>query len=424
MNDMLFSKQVFATIITIGDELLIGQVVDTNSAFIAQQLNGIGIHVRQRQSVGDVWKDIWESLEAAGQQSKVVIITGGLGPTADDITKPLLCDFFGGTMQVDYKVLAHVKEIFNRLNRPIIDRNLKQAEVPDVCTVLHNSRGTAPGMWFEKKGIIYISLPGVPHEMKGLMKDEVLPKLKAQLTLPAIVHQTLLTAGIGESFLAESIAEWENKLPQHIKLAYLPNYGMVRLRLSGHGADKTTLEHEVAILFNELQTQVAQWLVTNRDETMEETLGQLLQKVGATLATAESCTGGYIAYLMSHIPGSSAHLAGGIISYSNDVKKEVLGVNEETLTNNGAVSQPVVEEMANGVLQQTNASVAIAVSGIMGPDGGTEDKPVGTVWMAVGRINHIISKKMHFRFDRERNIQLTALYAMNMLREYLIEELR
>ncbi|MCU0388365.1 MAG: molybdopterin-binding protein, partial [Chitinophagaceae bacterium] len=234
-------EKIFATIITIGDELLIGQVIDTNSAWMAQQLNEAGILVRERISVGDVWRDIWEALDNATSKSPVVLITGGLGPTADDITKPLLCEYFGGSMVLNENVLNHVEEIFKRLNRPMLDRNRKQAEVPDVCTVLFNPRGTAPGMWFEKNGVVFVSMPGVPHEMKGIMQNEVLPRLQEKLSLPAIVHRTLLTAGIGESFLAETIQEWEEALPGHIKLAYLPNYGMVRLRLTGIGPKKDLL---------------------------------------------------------------------------------------------------------------------------------------------------------------------------------------
>ncbi len=414
-------NKVFATIITIGDELLIGQVIDTNSAWIAQQLNEAGIHVRERISVGDVWNDIWEALDKAAAHSPIVLITGGLGPTADDITKPLLCEYFGGTLVMSEPVLAHVEDIFKRLNRPMIDRNRKQAEVPDVCTVLFNPRGTAPGMWFEKEGVVFASMPGVPHEMKGIMTNEVIPRLQKRMELPAIVHRTLLTAGVGESFLAETIQVWEEALPQNIKLAYLPNYGMVRLRLTGHGPDKNSLTHEVEAEFDKLKPLVKEWLVTDKDEKMERVVGRILAEKGLMMATAESCTGGYISHLMTTMAGSSGYFAGSVVSYSNEVKTNVLGVSPAIISENGAVSQPVVEQMVRGVLSQTGADVAVAVSGIMGPDGGSEEKPVGTVWVAVGNKDKVESRLMQFRFDRERNIQLTATHGLNLLRQFIID---
>lgn len=411
--------KVFATIITIGDELLIGQVIDTNSAWMAQQLNEAGILVRERISVGDVWRDIWEALDIAAAKSPIVLITGGLGPTADDITKPLLCEYFGGTLVMSEPVLAHVEDIFKRLNRPMLDRNRKQAEVPDVCTVLFNPRGTAPGMWFEKEGVVFASMPGVPHEMKGIMLKEVIPRLQERMKLPAIVHRTMLTAGVGESFLADAIQAWEEALPEHIKLAYLPNYGMVRLRLSAHGATKALLEKEVEVQFDRLKPLVKEWMVTDQDEKIEQVLGRMLKEKGLMMATAESCTGGYMAHLITSQTGSSAWFAGSVVSYSNRVKTNILGVPAGLIEENGAVSEPVVKQMVRGVLAQTGANVAVAVSGIMGPDGGTLEKPVGTVWVAVGNAERIETKQMQFRFDRERNIQLTATHALNLLRIFV-----
>lgn len=411
--------KVFASIITIGDELLIGQVIDTNSAWMAQQLNEAGIFVKERISVGDVWHDIWKALDLAATHSPIVLITGGLGPTADDITKPLLCSYFGGTMVEDQSVRTHIEAIFRQFNRPMLDRNRKQAEVPDVCTILFNHRGTAPGMWFEKDGVIFVSLPGVPHEMKGLMTKEVIPRIQQQMDLPAILHHTLLTAGIGESYLAESIQTWEEALPENINLAYLPNYGMVRLRITGHGADKNSLKNEMDEQFARLKILVKEWLVTDRDEKMEVVLGGVLKQKGLTMATAESCTGGYMAHLITSIPGSSAWYAGTVVSYANQVKTKILGVAPSALAEMGAVSQEVVEQMVRGVLGQTGADVAIAVSGIMGPDGGSSEKPVGTVWVAVGNVNRTMSKKFHFRFDRMRNIELTATHGLNLLREFV-----
>lgn len=409
-----------AVIITIGDELLIGQVVDTNSAWMAQELNKAGIAVKRRVAVGDNWGQIWRALDEESQQASIILITGGLGPTADDITKPLLCDYFGGKLVVDEGAKQNVIDIFTRFNRPIIERNLKQAEVPDVCTVIANKRGTAPGMWFEKEGRVYVSMPGVPHEMKGMMTDVVIPRLAKQFTLPHIVHRTLLTAGVGESFLAELLMGFEAELPAHIKMAYLPNYGMVRLRLSATGHDATVLEQEVQAQFDQLQQLTGPYLVTNQDEPMEKVVAKLLVQKNATLATAESCTGGYLAHLITVMPGSSAFYKGSVVSYSNEIKEKLLQVSPETLATEGAVSESTVRQMVAGALQALNTDYAVAISGIMGPDGGSAEKPVGMVWIAVGNAEQTVAKQFNFRFDRTKNIQLTAMNGFDMLRRFLL----
>jgi nicotinamide-nucleotide amidase len=416
------NQQIYASIITIGDELLIGQTIDTNSAWMAQELNKIGVWVKRRVAVGDTREDIWQALDEESESAQIILITGGLGPTADDITKPLLCDYFGGKMLVDEIVLEHVTNIFKRLNRPIIERNMKQAEVPDVCTVLMNKRGTAPGMLFRKGNCIYISMPGVPHEMKGIMQDEVFPLLQREYKMPFILHRTLLTAGIGESFLAEKINAWEEALPDDIKLAYLPNYGMVRLRLTATGTDNDALNRQLDQLFAELQQQVKEWLIVNEDISLEQALGKLLMSKNKTMATAESCSGGYIAHLITAIPGSSTYFKGTVVAYAYDVKEDVLGVQHSTLETNGAVSEETVTEMLKGLLQKTTADYGIATSGIMGPGGGTEDKPVGTVWVAVGSRKNMMAKKLHFRFDRLKNIELTATNALLMLFQFINAE--
>lgn len=413
---------VLATIITIGDELLIGQTIDTNSAWMAQELNKIGVWVHRRVAIGDVWKDIWQSLEEESKLSDIILITGGLGPTADDITKPLLCQYFGGKLVVDKAALENVRTIFEKLNRPLIERNLKQAEVPDTCQVLQNKRGTAPGMLFEKNGKLFISMPGVPHEMKGIMINNVLPTLKDRFLLLPIVHRTLLTAGIGESFLAERITEFEANLPTNIRLAYLPNYGMVKLRLSAHGNDAKTLV-ELEALFDMLKQQVSDVMVIDEDISLSETIGRLLSINHKTMGTAESCTGGYIAHLITSIKGSSNYFKGGIVSYDNSAKTDILQVLPETLKNFGAVSEETVVEMVKGSLTQLKTDYALATSGIMGPDGGTESKPVGTVWVAVGNRHRVRTHQFHFRFDRLRNIELTAQNALNMLRKLIVEDL-
>lgn len=412
-----------ATIITIGDELLIGQVIDTNSAWMAQQLNKAGIRVARRVAVGDVWDEIWNTLDAESRQSDIILITGGLGPTADDITKPLLCKYFNGKLIVDKGALDNVVNIFtNILKRPMIERNLKQAEVPDICKVILNKRGTAPGMWFEKDGKVFVSMPGVPYEMKGMMEDDVIPGLTTHFKFPHIAHRTLLTAGVGESFLADLVNEFETSLPANIKLAYLPNYGMVRMRLSSTGLEKDTVENEVQHYFDALQLLVKKFLVTNEDEPMQQVLGKLLLSKNRTVSTAESCTGGYIAHLLSQKSGASAYYTGSVISYSYKAKEDLLQVDRTTLETKGAVSEKVVTQMAIGALKNIQTDYTIAVSGIMGPDGGTADKPVGTVWVAVGNNNKIIAEKFFFRFDRQRNIELTATNALNMLRKFILAE--
>lgn len=409
-----------ASIITIGDELLIGQVIDTNSAWMAQELNKWGIRVVRRVAVGDVWDEIWTALDEEQKYADIILITGGLGPTADDITKPLLSKYFDGKMLVNEAARQNVLDIFTRLNRPIIERNLKQAEVPDVCTVLQNKRGTAPGMWFEKDGKVFVSMPGVPHEMKGMMEDDVIPMLLKQFRFPAIIHKTLLTAGVGESFLAELIQDFETTLPAHIKLAYLPNYGMVRLRLTSTGFDKEKTGKEVQEFFETLQSLVKEYMVTNEDEPVEKVVGKLLVAKGKTLCTAESCSGGYIAHLLTSIPGSSGFYEGSVVSYSYKAKEDLLQVDKEILESKGAVSEEVVLQMATGALKNIRSDYVIAVSGIMGPGGGLPGKPVGTVWVAFGNKEKIETQKLYFRFDRMRNIQLTAVNALNLLRKFIL----
>ena len=418
-------RQTFASIITIGDELLIGQVIDTNSAWMAQELNKAGIWVKRRVAVGDSWDEIWQALDEESKHADIILITGGLGPTADDITKPLLCKYFGGKMVTDQKVLEHVKYLFEKVFKrppPILDRNLKQADVPDTCTVLHNERGTAPGMWFEKDGKVYVSMPGVPHEMKGIMTSTVLPRLQQHFTMSAIVSRTLLTFGIGESFLAERIKDFEEALPANIKLAYLPNYGMVRLRLTGTADNTALITANIETQFDTLKKLLPDVMVTDEDEPMEKVVGKLLKARNKTMATAESCTGGYIAHRITANAGSSEYFKGSVVSYANEVKEYLLGVPHDYFTTVGAVSEEVVKGMVTGVLNEIKADYAIAVSGIMGPGGATPEKPVGMVWVAAGNKEKITTQLFNFRFDRMRNIEITAMNALNLLRKFIIEE--
>jgi nicotinamide-nucleotide amidase len=413
-----------ASIITIGDELLIGQVIDTNSAYIAQSLNKIGVTVSNRIAVGDDKNAILDALSNTSKQSNIVIITGGLGPTADDITKPLLNEYFGGKLVIHQPSLDHITDIFlNKYKRPLIERNIKQAEVPDVCEVLFNENGTAPGMLFEKEGVLYFSLPGVPHEMKGLVDKYVISKIKQSFKTPSIVHRTLLTAGLGESFLAEIIADFENALPSHIKLAYLPNFGMVRLRLTGTSDNENELITNMEAVFAELKVKVQAYLVTDKDEAMEVVVGGLLRSNNQTVATAESCTGGYIGHLLSKHAGSSQFYTGGIISYDNRIKTEFLDVSTEILHTVGAVSKEAVEQMAVAVRAKMNTDYGVSVSGIMGPSGQTDEKPLGMVWIGVANKEKVYSKVLYLRFDRSRNIEVTATQAINLLRLLIINKI-
>ena len=413
-----------ATIITIGDELLIGQVIDTNSAFIAQSLNAIGVAVKSRIAVGDDAKAIKEALDEAALKNQIIILTGGLGPTADDITKPLLNSYFGGKMVLHTPSLDHITYIFETIHkRPMIDRNRKQAEVPDVCEVLFNEKGTAPGMLFKKNGVFFFSLPGVPHEMKWLTETHVIPIIKQSFKSNFIGHRTLLTAGIGESFLAELIAPFEKALPPSIKLAYLPNFGMVRLRLTGSNSNEPILNDDLNNQFEFLKKAVNEYLVIDSDEPMEVVVGNLLKSKKHTVATAESCTGGYIGHLLSKHAGSSQFYTGGIISYDNRIKTEFLDVPTSILQSVGAVSKEAVEQMALAVRDKMNTDYAISVSGIMGPSGQTDEKPLGMVWIGVANKEKVVSKVFYLRFDRARNIEVTASQAINLLRLLIINKI-
>jgi nicotinamide-nucleotide amidase len=417
-------NSIQATIITIGDELLIGQVIDTNSAYIAQALNKIGVSVKNRIAVGDSKDDIIEALQHASKSSNIIILTGGLGPTADDITKPLLNDYFGGKMVIHQPTLDHITDLFvNKYKRPMIERNYKQAEVPDVCEVLFNEAGTAPGMLFKKENIYYFSLPGVPHEMRFITDKYIVPTIATEFKTSTILHRTLLTAGLGESFLAELIADFENALPNNIKLAYLPNFGMVRLRLTATGWDINVLTISIEEHFAKLKLSVENYIVTDQDEHMEVVVGKLLKSKNQTVATAESCTGGYIGHLLSKHAGSSQFYTGGIISYDNRIKTEFLDVPASILQTVGAVSQEAVEQMAKSVREKMNTDYAVSVSGIMGPSGQTDEKPLGMVWIGVASKEKVFSKVFYLRFDRLRNIEVTANQAINLLRLLIINKI-
>jgi len=412
-----------AEIITIGDEILIGQIVDTNSAWIGEQFNMNGIEIYQITSVHDDHDHILKALKNAEQNADLVVITGGLGPTKDDITKHSLCEYFNTELELHQPTLDHIIERFNRRGIDMNKLNRDQALIPAACTILPNKLGTAPGMWFEKKDTIFVSMPGVPFEMKHLVEHELLPRLRETGKTKAIYHKTVLTQGVPESMLAERIADWEEGLPSHVKLAYLPNPMAVRLRLSALGNDIESLKQDVEKEISKLQEIIPESIFGYNTETLAEVIGRMLIEARKKLAVAESCTGGYISHLITAIPGCSDYYQGSVTSYSNEAKQNLLGVKKETLEKYGAVSENVAKEMVEGVKHALNADYAIATTGIAGPTGGTEDKPVGTVWIAVsGPYKTLVQKFVFVGDHRERNIVRSSQTALQMLRRMVLED--
>jgi nicotinamide-nucleotide amidase len=413
-----------AEIITIGDEILIGQIVDTNSAWMAEQLNLNGIEVYQVTSVHDDHNQIMQALADAESRTDLILLTGGLGPTKDDITKKCLCDYFQCGMHTDEPTLQAVTDRLAKRNITVNRLNRDQALVPDACTVLPNNNGTAPGMWFEKNDTIFVSMPGVPYEMTGIMEEEVLPRLRKTGKVRSIYHQTVLVYGIGESTLAEQLEEWETALPPFIRPAYLPNQLMVRLRLSAYGDNMEDLKQAVEQKVKELQQLIPDNIFGYNGDTISGITGKLLLKAGSAVSVAESCTGGNIAHLYTEIPGSSNYFKGGVVAYSNEVKMALLGVKAGTLEKHGAVSKETALEMVAGVKKTLGTDYGIATTGIAGPDGGTAEKPVGTVWIAVSGKTKTIAECFRFHHNRSRNIERTSQTALNMLRQLLVSELK
>lgn len=408
-----------ATIITIGDEILIGQIVDTNSVSIARRLNAAGIVVHEKCSIGDSREAIMAAIRRAEQTSQVVILTGGLGPTKDDITKKTLAELFHSAMRFDEGVARHVEQMLTERGIAFNALNRSQAEVPACCTVLHNAHGTAPGMWFEDAGRVIVSLPGVPFEMEHLMEDEVMPRLKAHFALKQIVHRTLITAGLAESLLAERIEKWEEALPAYLKLAYLPAPGIVRLRLSAYEVEGLTVSEEIERQFALLRELIPDYVVGFETATVEEQVHQMLIEKGRTLAVAESCTGGKIASKFTAMAGASAYLLAGVVAYANEAKRDILGVDPEMIARYGAVSEQVAREMAEGVRRVTGADYAVATTGIAGPTGGTEQKPVGTVWFALATPTETVALKHACGTDRGQVIDRATAFAIRLLRDKL-----
>lgn len=409
-----------AEIITIGDELLIGQIVDTNSAWLGSTLGDDGIKVIQITSVQDHAAQIVQAVNDALSRADIVLMTGGLGPTKDDITKKTLAEMFGMKLVRNEQVYEMVGKQLALRGIAFTELNQGQALVPDGCTVLPNRNGTAPGMWFERDGKVLISMPGVPFEMKALVKDEVLPRLRKHFALDANVHRTIITFGLAESILADTIASWEEALPPYLHLAYLPSALCIRLRLSAYEIDRQKAEQEIESQIEKLSKVIPHYIIGSEDDSLESVTGTLLKTRGETLATAESCTGGNIAHRFTAMPGASEYFKGGVVAYSNEVKIALLGVDPESLNHYGAVSQSVAEQMAEGVRRATGATYGISTTGIAGPTGGTPEKPVGTVWMAVATPNGVFSRRMVFGSVRSQNIERASSNCINLLRLQLL----
>lgn len=412
-------NNIFAELISIGDEILYGQTLDTNSHWISAALDKIGIKVKRKVTISDTEEAILEAFKEADAHADIILITGGLGPTKDDLTKPCLAKYFDSDMYTNTEVLRNLEARFAKRGRTLNNLNKGQAELPKKCEVVENKYGTAPGMWFNKNGKVFVSMPGVPKEMKYMMQDTVLPRLKEQFEMPIIIHQMVKTSGIPESELAEKLEAWEDNLPQEIKLAYLPGLKQVKLRLTAIGADKEKLQRLIDTAVAQLKPLIERYIFATEDVNHAEAIGALLKERGLTIACAESCTGGYLSKLITENAGSSAYFQGSIIPYHNELKINVLGVKPQTIAQYGAVSKQTVQEMAENVRKLMRADIGLATSGIAGPSGGTKEKPVGTVWIALADGENTQTKLYTFPFDREGNIDITANTVLNLLRETL-----
>lgn len=409
-------NSVLVEIIAIGDELLYGQTLDTNSHWISSELDKASFKVVRRTTIGDRKDEILKAFEEAEQRASIILITGGLGPTSDDLTKPCLVNYFNCELAIHEEALEEVTNFFKSRGRELTEVNRQQAALPTCCTKITNAIGTAPGMWFEKNEKVFVSMPGVPHEMKLMMTNIVLPKLKSKFRTPQIYHHITRTAGIGESFLAEKIKDWESALPTHIKLAYLPGLGEVKLRLTGVGESLTELKPEIDQLASQLHPLVGEFIYAQDDQPLEVVIGDILKSKNLKLAVAESCTGGYVSHLITTVPGSSEYFLGSMIPYDYELKMRQLGVRPETLEQYGAVSEPTIIEMANNIRAKFNADIGVATSGIAGPGGATPDKPVGTVWIAYSDKKKTITKKLQLSKDRMINIKATTTAVLNLIR--------
>ena len=411
-----------AIILSIGDEILYGQTLDTNSHWISGELDKLGVQVLRKITLSDTREDILETLHEAEVKADIVLITGGLGPTNDDLTKPCLVEYFDTTLIRNEEVLDNIANLFNARGREMTALNEAQADLPANCIPIMNTIGTAPGMWFEHHGTVIVSMPGVPYEMKRMMSETILPRLAANHLDGGIYHRMIRTVGIPESKLALLIKEWEDQLPPTMKLAYLPSMGSVKLRLTAKGDDKEALLRSMQEQIDAVLPTIQKYVYGFDDEEIEEAIGRILMTAGKTLAVAESCTGGFLSHKITSVPGSSAWFQGGFVPYSNQLKNEQLQVSLKTLEQHGAVSEPVVLALAENVRKAFATDVAISISGIAGPSGGTADKPVGTVWIGYADASKTVAKKFQFTKDRTINIKFSALAALNMIRINLDKE--
>lgn len=409
-------KTIKAELLTIGDEILYGQIVDTNTQWMSVELDKVGIKVIRKTSVGDQEDEILTAFAEAEKRADIILITGGLGPTSDDLTKPLLAKYFNCELKIHEEALAEVTEFFKSRGRELTELNRQQAALPTACEKITNPVGTAPGMWFERGEKVFMSMPGVPHEMKKMMTDHVLPRLTRKYQLPVIHHKIVRTIGLGESMLADKIIDWEKSLPSHIKLAYLPNLGEVKLRLTGFGNSVTELEKETNTLIEKLKEYAGEYIYGYGETPIEVVIGNTLRDKKLTLSIAESCTGGFLSHLVTSVPGSSDYFLGSMIPYAYEIKMRQLGVKPETLEKYGAVSEPTIIEMANIVRAKFSTDIGVATSGIAGPGGATPDKPVGTVWIAYSDKHHTVTRKLQLSKDRMINIRMASIAVLNLIR--------
>jgi len=414
-------NHIHAELITIGDEILYGQIVDTNAQWMSKELDKMGIKTLRKTTVPDQEQEILNAFEEATNRADLILITGGLGPTNDDLTKPCLAKFFGVEMAMNEKALEEVRAIFERIGRPLTDVNKQQANLPINCEMVSNRVGTAPGMWFNERNTVYVSMPGVPHEMKTMMKEQVLPRVHEEFHTPTIYHKLVKTIGIGESWLADLIKDWEEGLPGHIKLAYLPSFGEVKLRLTATGEEMEHLQRDVDAQIELLKPLAGKYIYGYDGDTIPLVVGNLLKAKGLTIGCAESCTGGNVAATLTSIAGSSQYFLGSVVAYHNRVKQDLLGVSEQTLAEHGAVSEATVLEMAQGVKRQLNCNISLATSGVAGPDGGTPDKPVGTIWIAVQTPTFSKSRKLSLFKDRAINVRYTSIAVLDLVRQSLLQ---
>jgi len=414
---------VRAEIITIGDEILYGQILDTNTQWISLELDKLGIKTIRKSSVGDQASEITQILNEAAERADLVFITGGLGPTKDDLTKKVLADYFDCGLAMHPEALQDVTDFFAKRGRELSDINRDQALLPTKAQFVPNKQGTAPCMWFEEKGVVWVSMPGVPFEMKAIMETEVLPRVTKHFKTPVIFHKVIKTVGIGESYLSDLIQDWELALPEHIKLAYLPSLGIVKLRLTAFGEDLPTLSADVETVLAQVMPLISSYVFGYEKEELAEVVGALLRKEKASLGLAESCTGGHLAHQFTQISGSSDYFKGCIVSYANEVKMDQLGVSSSILSEFGAVSEACITAMAEGARMVLGSTYSLATSGIAGPNGGSTEKPVGTIWIALAHPGGVITRKLQLAGTRIQNIHMTSLAAINLLRRFLLHDL-